>query len=131
MKPFSKKLFISLLILCAISFRWIKLNCNKFISDLKKVAVSADNRFNGKEKALSNIKLANITNSNKNKIPEAQKFDFIEHIIQQGDTLPGLEAKYDVRWQVIKKINKISEEHGLEPGRIIYIPVRKIELANN
>jgi hypothetical protein len=39
------------------------------------------------------------------------------HVVQQGETLQQIAAKYNVPWQLLKKINGVRDPDRLEPGR--------------
>lgn len=48
------------------------------------------------------------------------------HIVQYGETLSQLGAQYGVAWQVIKKANHIQNEHHLQIGQRLIIPILEI-----
>ncbi|MDZ7263308.1 MAG: LysM peptidoglycan-binding domain-containing protein [candidate division KSB1 bacterium] len=54
-------------------------------------------------------------------------FDWVKHPIERGETLFDLEKKYGTNWKVIGRVNRIEDPLRLDVGRIVYIPVKKVE----
>ena len=48
----------------------------------------------------------------------------VVHVVSNGETLSELSQIYGIPWQVIKKINDISNEDDLNVGQQIRIPAR-------
>ncbi|MEE4310801.1 MAG: LysM peptidoglycan-binding domain-containing protein [candidate division KSB1 bacterium] len=46
------------------------------------------------------------------------------HTVRSGDTLSDLAQEYGVSWKVIKKANRIADEHRLRIGENLVIPTR-------
>lgn len=49
--------------------------------------------------------------------------NFLDHTVQEGETLAGLSIRYNITIQDIKLANKIWTNEGLWPGRTLKIPV--------
>lgn len=59
--------------------------------------------------------------------PAAPQGNEIAHTVQDGDTLEGLARSYlaaPEQWPLLQKRNKVSNPKRLQPGSIIWIPVR-------
>ncbi|MCE1194657.1 MAG: FecR domain-containing protein [Acidovorax sp.] len=59
--------------------------------------------------------------------PEAQQRDEIAHTVQQGDTLEDLARTYlnaPAQWPLLQARNKVSNPRRLQPGTVVWIPVR-------
>jgi len=55
----------------------------------------------------------------------AQKTNYVTYVVQKGDTLGGIAAKYCTTWQAIYDINKDtigSNPNRIEPGMVLTIP---------
>lgn len=47
--------------------------------------------------------------------------DYIEHEVVSGETLYSLQRKYNVKWEVIQKFNKLPNTR-IKPGQVLKIP---------
>jgi LysM repeat protein len=47
---------------------------------------------------------------------------YIEYVVQSGDTLFGVAARYDLTWQELASLNGLGEFSVLELGRVLRIP---------
>lgn len=103
------------LLFSALSAGWLKISCNggEIIKDVSDIL--------SKEEIHGNIGQIDSSHA---LIDKDNSFIFIKHTLKSGETLMDIEKLYGTRWQVIKKINNITNETKLEPGRIIFIPVK-------
>lgn len=55
---------------------------------------------------------------------------FLDHIVEEGETLAGLSLRYNITIQDIKLANKLWTNEGLWPGRTLRIPVIEPKSTN-
>lgn len=55
---------------------------------------------------------------------------FVDHTVEEGETLAGLSLRYNITIQDIKLANKIWTNEGLWPGRTLRIPVVEPKSTN-
>jgi len=51
---------------------------------------------------------------------------FLDHVVEQGDTLAGLALRYNLTIQDIKLANRLWTNEGLWPGRVLKIPIIEV-----
>jgi len=56
--------------------------------------------------------------------------NFLDHMVEEGETLAGLSLRYNITIQDIKLANKIWTNEGLWPGRTLRIPVVEPKSTN-
>lgn len=49
-------------------------------------------------------------------------FEFIEYIVQKGDTLFNVSQAHNIKWTTLATINDLQSPFTLKPGQIIKIP---------
>eukprot|EP00092_Neocalanus_flemingeri_P009836 GFUD01010599.1.p1 GENE.GFUD01010599.1~~GFUD01010599.1.p1 ORF type:complete len:314 (+),score=59.55 GFUD01010599.1:128-1069(+) len=55
---------------------------------------------------------------------------FLDHVVEEGETLAGLSLRYNITIQDIKLANKLWTNEGLWPGRTLRIPVIEVKSTN-
>jgi len=55
---------------------------------------------------------------------------FLDHVVEEGETLAGLSLRYNITIQDIKLANKLWTNEGLWPGRTLRIPVIEPKSTN-
>ncbi|HEX9972651.1 MAG TPA: LysM peptidoglycan-binding domain-containing protein [bacterium] len=53
-------------------------------------------------------------------------FDIVRHSVEPGETLIDLEKQYGTNWKVIQKLNRINDPIRLNPGEMIWVPVKSM-----
>ena len=77
--------------------------------------------------ALALAALAGLAARGAQASPPAPLGDEVAHIVKEGDTLEGLARDYLAaprRWQQLQTRNKVADPRRLQPGSVIWIPVR-------
>jgi len=55
---------------------------------------------------------------------------FVDHVVEEGETLAGLSLRYNITIQDIKLANKLWTNEGLWPGRSLRIPIVEPKSTN-
>lgn len=77
--------------------------------------------------ALALAALAGLAPRGAQASPPAPLGDEVAHIVKEGDTLEGLARDYLAaprQWQQLQARNKVADPRRLQPGSVIWIPVR-------
>lgn len=77
--------------------------------------------------ALALAALAGLAARGAQASPPAPRGDEVAHIVKEGDTLEGLARDYLAaprQWQQLQTRNKVADPRRLQPGSVIWIPVR-------
>jgi len=77
--------------------------------------------------ALALAALAGLAPRGAQASPPAPLGDEVAHIVKEGDTLEGLARDYLAaprQWQQLQTRNKVADPRRLQPGSVIWIPVR-------
>ena len=77
--------------------------------------------------ALALAALAGLAPRGAQASPPATLGDEVAHIVKEGDTLEGLARDYLAaprQWQQLQARNKVADPRRLQPGSVIWIPVR-------
>jgi hypothetical protein len=86
---------------------------------------------NGHNETFENLREYNFEDRNDESILKHfqmnRLFDIVRHSIEPGETLIDLEKRYGTSWKVIQKLNRISDPIRLNPGEMIWVPVKIID----
>lgn len=77
--------------------------------------------------ALALVALAGLAGRVAQASPALPQGDEVAHIVKEGDTLEGLARDYLAaprQWQQLQARNKVADPRRLQPGSVIWIPVR-------
>ena len=77
--------------------------------------------------ALALAALAGLAARGAQASPPVPLGDEVAHIVKEGDTLEGLARDYLAaprQWQQLQTRNKVADPRRLQPGSVIWIPVR-------
>lgn len=108
-------LFGAIILVIAFTQGWIKIIVNP----------------NGHDETFENVREYNFDERSEESIIRYfqlnRMFDIIRHSVEPGETLIDVEKRYGTNWKVIQKLNRISDPIRLNPGEMIWVPVKMID----